>query len=171
MSSDALRVVPLLQRQNFDKLMRSIEKEPDFDQLKETALKCYEERFFTRKSCSPLVIIAMHLKSSKLVRKFHEIDHESREYSLNELIMHVALQKIQSPEIRDYLFSQATKQDLSEPVLYATSDGKATSENTILYIADKKGDGDLIGRLRKKGIEKENTNNIFSFLEKEIKVF
>nr|NGX30486.1 hypothetical protein [Candidatus Anoxychlamydiales bacterium] len=108
MSSDVLRVVPFLQRPNFNVLMSGIEQEPDFEQLKETALKCYERRFFTKKNNAPLVIIAMHLDSPILVKKFREIDQESRDYPLNELIMHVALKNITSSEIRDYLFSKAS---------------------------------------------------------------
>ena len=153
MSSDVLRVVPFLQRPNFNVLMSGIEQEPDFEQLKETALKCYERRFFTKKNNAPLVIIAMHLDSPILVKKFREIDQESRDYPLNELIMHVALKNITSSEIRDYLFSKASKAELSKLLCYSENAGRTALQNTILHVAIENDDEDLIERLLAKKVD------------------
>lgn len=153
MSTDIPNFIPIVQRSAYREIIRSIEKEPNFDQLNETALQCYKNRFFSKKSSFPLVIQAMHLDCSKLVEKFHEIDQESKEWSLNKLIMHVALNSIKSPQIRDCLFSKATKEELSEVLEYLEESGNIFIQNTILHVAIEKGDNDLRDRLMEKKVD------------------
>ncbi|NGX51745.1 MAG: hypothetical protein KR126chlam5_00028 [Candidatus Anoxychlamydiales bacterium] len=139
----------LMQRPVHQCIMNEIGKDPN---IKELAIKCYEGRYSNGNS-TPLVLYAMHFESFFLVKKFREIDKESRDFPLNNLIMNVAVKGIKSTEIRGYLFSEATKKELSEILLYSGNAGKIAHQKTILHVAIEKNDQDLISRLMKKEVD------------------